>query len=1173
MSKPLLKPSMFKQLFWGSSLILFIAFNDLQAQTLTISNTGETGTSGTGWSISGNTLAVSADANIQASVVVNALASGALTITATNIIIDENISSLNANALTFKALGKITMKTTRSIQRTNGAVIFWSDADNTQATNGLGEDEIFLETQTSISTQGGNLVMAGGLDDGSNGGTASDGIPDNYAYRGSGNSIGGVNLGPSATTGTAVTLATAGGSITIRGRSAFTATDARPGVTSQGNFSINAGAGQINIEGVSSVSNGVEFAFGAIPIFAITSSFSGTDPAIRIAGGSSIDKGVYLSRSTSSSGSILIQSSSATGGGLLFEGSASITTADAVATNISGSFSKVRLLSGSSNITLTAASVGSFTNAVGAIKVYGEVRFGVRVVSGAVQGITPSVTSSNANVILRGNTVDFDPTLVTQSSCTGSFTIEPRTADNSFTSAVTIRQLNFTAVTGIRNSSLTVGKSTNTAGVTFASTNTISLPGPITAYAGTLTLDGDITTTATTGTGISLNATKIIQNTGADITTSGSNISYAVTNTPFTVDADVAMNLGPASGTKATISAGGGNISLTASFATSGANNSPLTTPKNDFAISTQLVDITTTGSGTITINGDAYEITNTNGQALQAANGIQFAANTLISSVNGNITITGRGGKSNSSNKAIVIEVSTAKILSTSGDILLDAKIADASWTSYNQTIVMSAACYIGADDLTSSSSNITVRGNGQAILSSPKLKTTGAIVFEPEGTTFVTALSFMSLTFPYGINLLTSPSSLRIGKATNTLNVTISNATPVAGPITVYGSTINVNNALTATNSTITLQASTAVTQNASGNITANGLALTGAGSVTLTNAGNSINTIAGGSAASRIGAINFNNNKALTVGTVNPTGIYSTGLVEIATTNGNLSITEPISSTLASSDAVKLYADKDEIAGNLGNGDIVISSNGSITVESGARALIYSAVDAYSTGLTTDVGGSGNSRTNVDATTSLASVSPALATSGKYALYRISNATLLPLTWLRFSGLARNGSVELNWSTTNEQNASHFDVERSADNRTFNVMGKVGAASNPGHNDYQFIDKQLLSGKQFYRLKQVDKDGRFEYSKILEVTVSGTSGIEVWSAPGSPVLTVVIPERLNGAMDLGVYDATGREVHRQQIVSGRLSVETSGWQSGVYFVRISSRGQLLLAEQFVK
>jgi succinate dehydrogenase/fumarate reductase flavoprotein subunit len=72
---------------------------------------------------------------------------------------------------------------------------------------------------------------------------------------------------------------------------------------------------------------------------------------------------------------------------------------------------------------------------------------------------------------------------------------------------------------------------------------------------------------------------------------------------------------------------------------------------------------------------------------------------------------------------------------------------------------------------------------------------------------------------------------------------------------------------------------------------------LALNGAGTFTLNHANNAINTIAGGASAARIGALNLNNNKALSVGTVNPIGIYSIGVIELATTSGDLLITEPI------------------------------------------------------------------------------------------------------------------------------------------------------------------------------------------------------------------------------------------------------------------------------------
>jgi autotransporter-associated beta strand protein len=261
-----------------------------------------------------------------------------------------------------------------------------------------------------------------------------------------------------------------------------------------------------------------------------------------------------------------------------------------------------------------------------------------------------------------------------------------------------------------------------------------------------------------------------------------------------------------------------------------------------------------------------------------------------------------------------------------------------------------------------------------------------TGGLRIESTGVAFTGAFSTAGWSFG------TALSALTIGKLGNTADVTFGSSVTIGGSIAAYGGTLAINVALTATNSDITLGAAMSVTQTAP--LTANGLALSGSGSVILENINNSINTIAGGSTSDRIGALSFINSKELTIGYVNPLGIYATGVVELATLFGDLLITEPVNSTLSTGDAIKLYANKEEPANSEGDGNIKISNNGSIAVEAGARVLLYSGRESLSTGVSTAVGGMSNIRTDISASTTVNTITPAIAETGSFALFRVSN-----------------------------------------------------------------------------------------------------------------------------------------------------------------------------------
>jgi len=92
-------------------------------------------------------------------------------------------------------------------------------------------------------------------------------------------------------------------------------------------------------------------------------------------------------------------------------------------------------------------------------------------------------------------------------------------------------------------------------------------------------------------------------------------------------------------------------------------------------------------------------------------------------------------------------------------------------------------------------------------------------------------------------------------------------------------------------------------------------------------------------------------------------------------------------------------------------------------------------------------------------------------------------------LPVTLTNFDGKLIDDKVELNWSTATEINNKGFDIQRSADGVNFSSIRFVAGSNNSTTGKtYSFTDLKLLPGTNYYRLKQVDKDGRDTYSKIL-------------------------------------------------------------------------------------
>lgn len=97
-----------------------------------------------------------------------------------------------------------------------------------------------------------------------------------------------------------------------------------------------------------------------------------------------------------------------------------------------------------------------------------------------------------------------------------------------------------------------------------------------------------------------------------------------------------------------------------------------------------------------------------------------------------------------------------------------------------------------------------------------------------------------------------------------------------------------------------------------------------------------------------------------------------------------------------------------------------------------------------------------------------------------------------TLFPVELLHFRAEPQGKAIYLRWATATETNNDYFQVERSADGKKFNLVGTriPGAGTTQEEQRYELIDESPLSGLSYYRLKQVDYDGRFEYSDIVSV-----------------------------------------------------------------------------------
>ena len=164
-------------------------------------------------------------------------------------------------------------------------------------------------------------------------------------------------------------------------------------------------------------------------------------------------------------------------------------------------------------------------------------------------------------------------------------------------------------------------------------------------------------------------------------------------------------------------------------------------------------------------------------------------------------------------------------------------------------------------------------------------------------------------------------------------------------------------------------------------------------------------------------------------------------------------------------------------------------------------------------------------------------------------------------MPVEFASFEGKAAGNRVQLSWATSLERNADHFEVQRSQNAAEFVGIGQVKAAGDATQKQaYGFTDEQALTGVNYYRLRQVDRDGSVQFSKIIAVTTRPeAAAIAVLGNPteGSRIRLQLF--NLN-ASQLRLTDMQGRSMAFRitESAGGVVTLEPTGiLSSGIYLV----------------
>jgi hypothetical protein len=172
-------------------------------------------------------------------------------------------------------------------------------------------------------------------------------------------------------------------------------------------------------------------------------------------------------------------------------------------------------------------------------------------------------------------------------------------------------------------------------------------------------------------------------------------------------------------------------------------------------------------------------------------------------------------------------------------------------------------------------------------------------------------------------------------------------------------------------------------------------------------------------------------------------------------------------------------------------------------------------------------------------------------------------------LPVELLYFDAIKENDYVLLEWETASEKDNDYFQIERSEDGIKFDTIGKVSGAGNSKVNtSYSFKDVETLEAKTYYRLKQVDFDGDFEYSPVVSVGGQNMNNkLELYPNPANDFINLrssIVNQDLKN-IQLTLYTVDGQLINENnysfELLNNEIYISINTLSKGIYLLEAKS------------
>jgi hypothetical protein len=177
---------------------------------------------------------------------------------------------------------------------------------------------------------------------------------------------------------------------------------------------------------------------------------------------------------------------------------------------------------------------------------------------------------------------------------------------------------------------------------------------------------------------------------------------------------------------------------------------------------------------------------------------------------------------------------------------------------------------------------------------------------------------------------------------------------------------------------------------------------------------------------------------------------------------------------------------------------------------------------------------------------------------------------NECALPLNLISFNGKATENGIILNWKTTNEENFSHFELQKTDSGTEFNTIANIKSNNSKFYNH---LDLNTYKSNNYYRIKMIDLDGKINYSKVINIVLDQETNFMNIT---NPVLNneIIISSDIKKPR-FSLFTATGSLIETSSITNGqnRYVVKPKNNISGVFFLKIINENSVITKKLILK